>query len=92
MALVHAQFTLSNVTATQICGADNMSHDVLVRNYEHGSSHYVYVGNSNVSAANGFDVAPGETVRFTLAPNDQLFAIGGGNGYECAMFDMRQND
>lgn len=94
MPISNAHFTLSNVTATQIVGADNMPHDVILHNQTKSSNEYIWIGGSSASAgtADGIQIDPGDTIYLTLQPNDELFAISTPNGLVVDVMDIRKED
>jgi hypothetical protein len=61
-------------TAVELSGTDDASsgHYVLATNRAAGS---VFLGAADVTAAAGFELAPGETVSADLRPNERLYAI-----------------
>jgi len=91
MTLVHRQTTLGTA-ATEIVGYDNMPHDVILHNMTKSSNEYIFYGDENVSTTNAPHIDPGETIRFTLGPDDRLFAVSDPAGLVVGVMDIRKND
>ncbi len=91
MAIVTRQVTLGTA-ATEIVGHDNMPHDVILHNMTKSSNEYIFFGGANVSTTNSPHIDPGETIQFTLGPDDRLFAVSDPAGLVVGVMDIRKND
>ena len=91
MAIVTRQVTLGTA-ATEIVGHDNMPHDVILHNMTKSSNEFIFYGDANVSTTNAPHIDPGETIRFTLGPDDRLFAVSDPAGLVVGVMDIRKND
>ena len=91
MAIVTRQVTLGTA-ATEIVGHDNMPHDVILHNMTKSSNEYIFFGGPNVSTTNAPHIDPGETIQFTLGPDDRLFAVSDPAGLVVGVMDIRKND
>jgi hypothetical protein len=91
MAIVTRQVTLGTA-ATEIVGHDNMPHDVILHNMTKSSNNYIFFGDANVSTTNAPHIDPGETIQFTLGPDDRLFAVSDPAGLVVGVMDIRKND
>ena len=91
MAIVTRQATLGTA-ATEIVGHDNMPHDVILHNMTKSSNSYIFYGGSAVSTTNAPHIDPGETIQFTLGPEDRLFAVSDPAGLVVGVMDIRKND
>ena len=91
MAIVTRQVTLGTA-ATEIVGHDNMPHDVILHNMTKSSNQFIFYGDANVSTTNAPHIDPGETIRFTLGPDDRLFAVSDPAGLVVGVMDIRKND
>jgi hypothetical protein len=89
MPLVHYQVTLGTA-ATEIVRHDNEPHHVILHNMTKSSNSYIFYGNSNVSTTNAPHIDPGETVQFTLGPEDRLFAVSDPAGLVLGVMDIRK--
>ena len=91
MAIVTRQVTLGTA-ATEIVGHDNMPHDVILHNMTKSSNEYIFFGGPDVSTTNSPHIDPGETIQFTLGPEDRLFAVSDPAGLVVGVMDIRKND
>jgi hypothetical protein len=91
MTILHSQVTLGTA-ATEIVGHDNMPHDVILHNMTKSSNEYIYFGGSAVSTTNAPHIDPGETIQFTLGPEDRLFAVSDPAGLVVGVMDIRKLD
>jgi hypothetical protein len=91
MTVIHRQVTLGTA-ATEIVGHDNMPHDVILHNMTKSSNEYIYFGGSAVSTTNAPHIDPGETIQFTLGPEDRLFAVSDPAGLVVGVVDIRKRD
>jgi hypothetical protein len=91
MTILHRQVTLGTA-ATEIVGHDNMPHDVILHNMTKSSNQYIYYGGSAVSTTNAPHIDPGETIQFTLGPEDRLFAVSDPAGLVVGVMDIRKLD
>jgi hypothetical protein len=89
MPLVHYQVTLGTA-ATEIVGHDNEPHDVILHNMTKSSNAYIFFGSANVSTTNAPHIDPGETIQFTLNPEDRLFAVSDPAGLVVGVMDIRK--
>lgn len=92
MPIITSQATLSNTTATEIVGHDNMPHDVILHNMTKSSNEYVHLGNASMTLLNSIHIDPGETIQLTLQPGDRLFAMSDPDGLVVAVMDIRKPD
>ena len=91
MTILHRQVTLGTA-ATEIVGHDNMPHEVILHNMTKSSNQYIYFGGSAVSTTNAPHIDPGETIQFTLGPEDRLFAVSDPAGLVVGVMDIRKLD
>jgi hypothetical protein len=91
MTILHRQVTLGTA-ATEIVGHDNMPHEVILHNMTKSSNHYIFYGGSAVSTTNAPHIDPGETIQFTLGPEDRLFAVSDPAGLVVGVIDIRKLD
>ena len=91
MTIVHSQVTLGTA-AIEIVGHDNMPHDIILHNMTKSSNSYIFYGGSAVSTTNAPHIDPGETIQFTLGPEDRLFAVSDPAGLVVGVMDIRKND
>jgi hypothetical protein len=91
MAIVTRQTTLGTA-ATEIVGHDNMPHDVIFHNMTKSGNHYIFFGGPDVSTTNSPHIDPGETIQFTLGPEDRLYAVSDPAGLVVGVMDIRKND
>jgi hypothetical protein len=77
--------------ATEIVGHDNVSHDVILHNMTKSSNSYIFFGGPNVTTTNAPHIDPGETIQFTLGPEDRLFAVSDPAGLVVGVLDIRKN-
>jgi len=92
MPISTAQVTLSNVTATEIVGHDNMPHLVTLHNMTKSSNQFVHLGNASMTLLNSIHIDPGETLQITLQPGDRLFAMSDPDGLVVGVMDIRKSD
>ena len=94
MAIRNAQVTLSNTVATQIVGADNMPHDVILHNSSKSSNNYVWIAGSSATAgtATAMHIDDSDTIYMSLQPDDELWAISTPSGLIVHVTDIRKND
>jgi hypothetical protein len=91
MAIVTRQVTLGTA-ASEIVGHDNMPHDVILHNMTKSSNEFIFFGGANVSTTNSPHIDPGETIQFTLGPDDRLYAVSDPAGLVVGVMDIRKND
>jgi hypothetical protein len=91
MTIVHSQVTLGTA-AIEIVGHDNMPHDIILHNMTQSSNSYIFYGGSAVSTTNAPHIDPGETIQFTLGPEDRLFAVSDPAGLVVGVMDIRKKD
>jgi hypothetical protein len=91
MTVIHRQVTLGTA-ATEIVGHDNMPHEVILHNMTKSSNEYIFYGGSAVSTTNAPHIDPGQTVQFTLGPEDRLFAVSDPAGLVVGVMDIRKLD
>lgn len=59
-------------TPTLICSGSAPGHTIIITNT---SAHGIFVGNSNVTILDGFEVPKDQVVSIPLAPNDDLYGV-----------------
>ena len=91
MTILTRQVTLGTA-ATEIVGHDNMPHDIILHNMTKSSNQFIFYGGANVSTTNSPHIDPGETISFTLGPDDRLFAVSDPAGLVVGVMDIRKND
>ena len=91
MTISNAQYTLSNVTPTQIVSPSTMSQLVVLHNITKSSNSYIYYGGANVSLTNSPHIDPGETVQFRLLPLEILFAVSDPDGLTVGVMVQKQD-
>lgn len=94
MAILNRNVVCSDTTAQRIVGADNMPHDVVLHNATKSSNEYIYIAGSSAAAgtAHGLHMDPGQTIYFTLQPEDEIWATSDPNGLVVQVMDIRKND
>jgi len=94
MAIMNRQVTLSDTVATQIVGADNMPHDVILHNSSKSSNNYIWVAGGSAAAGTGtaMHIDDADTIYMTLQPDDELWAISTPSGLIVHVTDIRKND
>jgi len=94
MAIMNRQVTLSDTVATQIVGADNMPHDVILHNSSKSSNNYIWVAGGSATASTGtaMHIDDADTIYMTLQPDDELSAISTPSGLIVHVTDIRKND
>ena len=91
MPISNAQFTLSNVTATEIVPYHNMQRDVVLHNMTKSSNEYVHYGNADMTLLNSPHIDPGETLTIALGPGDTLYAMSDPNGLKVGVLHIRKS-
>lgn len=92
MPILNSRVTLSNVTATEIVGHDNMPHQVTLHNLTKSNNQFIHLGNADMTLLNSSHIDPGETLTITLGPGDRLFAMSDPNGLVVGVLDIRKAD
>lgn len=92
MPIITSAITLSNTTATEIVGGDNMPHQVTIHNMTKSSNEYVHIGPADMTLANSIHIDPGATIQLTLRPGDVLYGMSDPNGLEVGILDIQNND
>jgi len=93
MPIRNALITLSDTTPTQIVGADNMPHDVILHNMTKSSNEYIFItGSSATAGTSTIHMDPGQTLYMTLQPDDEIWAVSDPDGLEVGVLDIRKND
>ena len=94
MPISNVHHTLSNTVSKKICESDNMPHDVILHNSSKSSNNFIYVGGGSATAgtATGIHIDNGETLYFTLQPNDEPWARSDPNGLVVHVMDIRKED
>ena len=90
MAITNDQYTLSNVTPTQIASPSVMPQLVVIHNLTKSSNSYIYYGGSTVSTTNAPHIDPGETLQLRLLPLETLFAVSNPNGLPIGVMVQKQ--
>jgi hypothetical protein len=60
---------------TLVVPPQTVSQEVCIHNHEHNQNHEIFLGNSEVTLANGMHAVATQTSIITLGPNDDLYAI-----------------
>jgi len=93
MPIRNALIILSDTTPTQIVGADNMPHDVILHNMTKSSNEYIFItGSSATAGTSTIHMDPGQTLYMTLQPDDEIWAVSDPDGLEVGVLDIRKND
>jgi len=93
MPIRNALITLSDTTPTQIVGADNMPHDIILHNMTKSSNEYIFIAGSSATAGtSSIHIDPGQTLYMTIEPNDEIWAVSDPDGLEVGVLDIRKND
>ena len=93
MPIRNALITLSDTTPTQIVGADNMPHDVILHNMTKSSNEYIFITGSSATAGTAtIHMDPGQTLYMTLQPDDEIWAVSDPDGLDVGVLDIRKND
>ena len=75
MAIKSFQYTLAQNVRQVICPPSTQPQEVHVHNHEHGSNKMLFVGGSDVTAANGHHVFAESDIRVTLHPSQSLYGF-----------------
>jgi len=67
-------------TAVQIVQASSNPMRVELHNHEHSTAHSIYLGDENVTIANGFHMTAESKIELVLGAGDELFAISDHDG------------
>jgi len=73
--IVTETFDVGTSEAVLVVPALHTAQDVRLHNHEHGQSHFVFVGDSAVGTANGFDVAAESYLSLMIPAGEELWAI-----------------
>jgi len=92
MPVTSAVFTLSDTTATQIVGPDNMPQEVRLHNMTKSSNEYVFIGPSTVTTTNSIHIDPGDDFSIELRPGDDLWAVSDPDGLEIGVLTVTKRD
>lgn len=75
--------------ATSLGVSFQMEHTVLIQNLDNTDT--VYLGNADVTTANGFALNKSELITITLPASDNLFAVSGKTGHVVAVLQPKPN-
>ena len=92
MPVTSAVFTLSDTTATQIVGPDNMPQAVRLHNMTKSSNEYVHVGPSTVTTTNSIHIDPGDNLSIELRPGDDLWGVSDPDGLDVGVLVVTKRD
>ena len=92
MPILNASYTLSDTVRTLVVDADNMIQEVHLHNATKSSNEYIFVGNENVTLANGLELDPGESKVLHLNPKDKLYAMSDPSGLVLHVLAIQKND
>lgn len=95
MTIITRQVELSETTAKQIVGADNMPHKVVLHNATKSSNNYIWIAGGSAQALStvaSMHIDPGQTIYLDLAPEDEVWATSTPDELIVHVFDQRQND
>lgn len=68
-------YNLAQNVRTLVVPASTQSQEVCIHNHEHSQSKEIFLGNSQVTTANGMHAVATQTSVITLGPGDDLYAI-----------------
>lgn len=91
MPVISQRFTLSNATATRVVTASTHPQLVQLHNATKSSNNFIIVGNSGVTIANGYHIDNAESIKITLMPTDELWAVSDPTGLELHVLAVKQN-
>lgn len=92
MPVLNASYTLSDTVPTLVMDADNMVQEIHLHNATKSSNEYVFIGNENVTVANGLHLDPGESKVIHLNPKDKLYAVSNPSGLVLQVLAIQKND
>lgn len=79
-------------SAVMLVSGDGMGcHVSVFCEHTQGETHALYFGGSDVTASNGFRLAPGLMWQETIGPGDDLFAVTGGAEDVVTVMIVRQD-
>lgn len=87
MPIFTDQITLGTAAELIVPNA-NMAQQVTLHNMSKAALHYVYVGNSNVSASNSIHIDPGQNLALTLQPGDELYGLSDPGGVDVGVITI----
>jgi len=76
-----AQHTIGT-TAVLVSAAHHMEVLIHFHNEEHGNSHPIYLGKSDVTTTTGLHLAVDQDIELTIPAGEELYAISDGAGRE----------
>jgi hypothetical protein len=76
MAIINSAFSVGTVVVN-VVGQDDNPQEVSLHNAS--GSHSIWIGDSAVTIANGFQIEKTEGLQIVVAPGDQLYAISDGD-------------
>lgn len=91
MTLSQAQFTLGMV-AELVCPADRNPQRVSIHNQESGTSKLIYLGNKDVTLADGVHMDAGQFVYLTLNRGEALYAFSNHAGYKLGVLRQKADE
>jgi len=92
MPILNSQYTVAADTRVKIASADNMPQTVLVHDAENGESTEIFLGNATVDETSGLHIHSGDTMTFTLRPNDELYAYSNQGNPTLHVIQIQNND
>lgn len=88
----HSLVTLT-ATAQKVVSSDNMPHEVVLHNATKSSNEYIHIGGDDtITTSNSIHLDPGQTVRFTMGPDDELWALSDPSGLDLGILDIKKDD
>jgi len=89
--ITNAAFTLGTAVPVQIVAPSTLPQEVHLHNATKSSNQYVFIGDANVSSANGLHIDPAGSITLQLMPNDGLWAVSDPAGLVVQVLTVRQN-
>jgi len=88
------EVTLSDTTPELIVSSDNMNQDIVLHNMSKSSNNYIFIAGSSDEAdtTNNIHIDPGETINFTMRPNDELWGLSDPSGLNVGVLRIRLAD
>jgi hypothetical protein len=68
-----------------------MGQEVHLHNMTKSSNEYIYVGPSNINLTNSIHLDPGQNMKITLGPGDDLYAFSDPDGLELGILAVIQD-
>jgi hypothetical protein len=91
MTISQNQFTLGTV-AELVCPADRNPQRVFLHNQATGTTKLIYIGNKDVTLANGVHIDVGETIQLNLNRGEALYAFSDPSGLKLGILRQKMDE